>query len=60
MKTKTYDVTRNIIAFETGELDHEGVIELFQHLVNTGMARQLQGSYGRTAAALIEAGEISA
>lgn len=55
-----YDVTGNIIAFESGELDREGTIELFQHLVNTGLAWQLQGSYGRTAAALIESGEISA
>lgn len=56
---KSYDVTGNIIAYECGELDQEQTIELFQHLVNTGMAWQLQGSYGRTAAALIEAGEIS-
>lgn len=59
MKNKPYDVTGNIISFESGELDHEGVIELFQHLVNTGLAWQLQGSYGRMARVLIEAGEIS-
>lgn len=56
---KSYDVTGNIIAYECGELDQESTIELFQHLVTTGLAWQLQGSYGRTAAALIEAGEIS-
>lgn len=56
---KSYDVTGNIIAYESGELDQDQTIELFQHLVKTGMAWQLQGSYGRTAAALIEAGEIS-
>lgn len=56
---KSYDVTGNIIAYESGELEQEQVIELFQHLVNTGLAWTLQGSYGRTAAALIEAGEIS-
>lgn len=60
MKQKPYDITGNIIALESGELDNESVIELFQHLVNTGLAWQLQGSYGRTAKALIEAGEISA
>ncbi len=59
MANKNYDVTGNIIAYESGELDHEGTIELFQHLVNTGLAWQLQGSYGRTAYALIAAGEIS-
>lgn len=58
MKTKSYDVTGNIIAFESGQLDEEGIITLFQNLVNTGLAWQLQGSYGRTAAALIAAGEI--
>ena len=49
-----------IIAFENGDLDEDGTIELFQDLVNTGMAWQLQGSYGRTAQALIEAGHITA
>jgi hypothetical protein len=60
MHTETpYDVTGNIIAFEQGELEHEDVITLFQELVNSGLAWQLQGSYGRTAMALIEAGEIT-
>lgn len=59
VKSRPYDTTGNIIAFEQGELDQEQVIELFQNLVNTGLAWQLQGSYGRTAMALIEAGEIS-
>lgn len=54
-----FDVTGGIIAYESGELSHCEVIELFQHLVDSGLAWQLQGSYGRTAAALIEAGEIS-
>jgi len=47
-----------IIAYEQGELTQEEVIELFQELVNSGLAWSLQGSYGRTAMALIEAGEI--
>jgi hypothetical protein len=49
-----------VIAFEQGELDDEEVIELFQELVNTGMAWKLQGSYGRTAVALIKAGLVTA
>jgi len=48
-----------IIAFEQGELDDEEVIELFQRLVNNGMAWTLQGSYGRTAMDLIRAGLIT-
>jgi len=49
-----------ILAYENGELDEAGVIELFQNLVNTGLAWSLQGSYGRTATALIEAGLVTA
>lgn len=45
-----------IIRFENGELNKEEVIDLFQNLIDTGMAWRLQGSYGRTAHALIEAG----
>ena len=45
-----------IIAFEQGELDEDGIIELFQELIDSGLAWQLQGSYGRMARNLIEAG----
>lgn len=54
-----YDVVGAIMAFEDGEMTEDEMIELFQHLVNTGMAWQLQGFYGRTAAALIEAGLVT-
>lgn len=56
---RPYDVTGAIIAYEQDELDRSEVIELFQHLVNTGLAWSLQGHYGRTASALLEAGEIT-
>jgi hypothetical protein len=55
---KPYDRVSAIIAYETGELDGEKTVELFQHLVDTGLAWQLQGHYGRTASALIEAGLV--
>ena len=34
----------------------EQVIEAWQHLIDTGLAWQLQGAFGRQAMALIEAG----
>jgi len=49
-----------IIAFEQGDLDEEGTIALFQRLIDNGQAWNLQGSYGRTAHHLIEAGLCTA
>jgi hypothetical protein len=49
----------NIIAYEQGELSPEEVLGLFADLIKSGMAWSLQGSYGRTAARLIETGYIS-
>ena len=54
-----FDLTTRIIEFETGEVTEEQVIELFQYLVDTGLAWSLQGTYGRTAEALLEAGVIT-
>jgi hypothetical protein len=54
-----YDITSAIIDFESGNLNNDKIVELFQHLVDTGMAWQLQGEYGRTAKALIEAGLVT-
>jgi hypothetical protein len=53
------NLSNDIIAYESGELDHDGILDLFANLIKTGMAWQLQGSYGRTAAHLIETGLIS-
>ncbi len=48
----------SIIAYEQGELNDQEVVCLFAELVQSGMAWSLQGSYGRTALALIEEGWI--
>lgn len=46
----------DIIKYEHGELDYEDAIEMFQGLIDTGLAWRLQGHYGRTAMRLIEDG----
>jgi len=51
-------LVNNIIAYESGELTNQEVVYLFAELVKSGMAWTLQGHYGRTASALIEAGYI--
>lgn len=48
-----------IMAFESGEMDRDEIIDFFQGLIDTGLAYQLQGSYGRAAASLIEAGHCT-
>lgn len=53
---KPFDLVDAIIRYEGGEMDEEEMIELFQHLIDNGMAWTLQGHYGRTAMALIQAG----
>ena len=52
------DITDKIIAYECGDIDDTGILQLFSELISSGMAWTLQGSYGRTASALIDAGYI--
>jgi len=47
------DQIDKIVAFEQGKLDFDAMVELFQDLIDSGLAWQLQGSYGRMANALI-------
>ena len=56
VEAEHFDLVDRIVAFETGQLDEDETIGLFQHLVDTGAAWTLQGTYGRTAVALLEAG----
>lgn len=58
MSRLKYDHVDAIIRYESGELSEDECIELFQYLVDTGLAWQLQGHYGRTAKALLDAGII--
>ena len=57
---KPYDSVGAIMAYENGDLDDDGIIERFQYLVDTGLAWQLQGSYGRAAHAMLKSGVIHA
>jgi len=47
-----------MMEYESGELTEEETIEFFQELVDTGLAWQLQGSYGRTAMDLLRDGYL--
>ena len=66
-RTKTVNTWANVykpsqldqmMAWEDGSLDEDGTIALFQDLVNSGLAWQLQGMYGRQAMRLIQAGLV--
>lgn len=61
MTAKVFDLVDDIIAWESGEIppysDEE--VALFDHLVATGMAWQLQGTYGRRAQQLIDEGYVT-
>ena len=54
------DRIEQIIAYENGELDDEGIITLFQDLIDDGTAWTLQGHYGRIAEVLIANGHCTA
>lgn len=58
MSASTYDVVGQIIAYESCELDDEATIELFQHLLDTGMIWSLQGFYQRALQGLLDAGLV--
>ena len=52
------ELADSLVAYEAGELSEEGTVAMFQELVRTGYAWTLQGHYGRTAKAMIDAGII--
>ena len=53
-----FDVVGAIMEFESEGLPEEELVELFQHLVDTGLVWHLQGTYGRIAADMIDAGLV--
>jgi hypothetical protein len=53
---KVFDQVGFIIAFENGLSSDQDIIEGFQNMIDSGIVWKLQGSYGRTAVSLIEAG----
>ena len=53
------ELTQQIIDYESGELNDSETIQLFQELVDSGLAWNLQGHYGRKAYALLRDGLIS-
>jgi len=56
---KMNNLTDRIIAYEEGNIDEAGILQLFAELIKSGDAWTLQGHYGRTAKALIDAEYIS-
>lgn len=53
------DLIDSMIEWEQGSLSEPETIALFQQLVDSDLAWQLQGAYGRQATALINAGLIT-
>lgn len=47
-----------LMKFENGEMNDQEIVDCFQELIDSGLAWELQGMYGRTAKALIDGGYI--
>lgn len=63
MWTVVKKITRQldqVVQYESGQLDEPTTIELFQGLIESGLAWSLPGNYGRTAHELIDLGVCSA
>lgn len=55
----TGDLVDRIMRYEQGDMSDDETLSFFGELVRSGLAWQLQGSYGRMAVALIKAGKLS-
>lgn len=56
---RTKDLVDQIMEYESGMLSDPETLEMFSGMVRSGTAWSLQGHYGRTASALIEAGWLN-
>jgi hypothetical protein len=52
------DLVNKVIDWENGDMSGDDETQFFQELVNSGMAWQLQGMYGRRAMELIRQGKV--
>ena len=55
---KGFDAVGFIMDYEEGNLNDDDIVNGFQHLLDSGLVWQLQGSYQRMANAMLEAGLI--
>ena len=55
----TGDLVDRIMSYENGDMSEDEIVSFFGELIRSGLAWQLQGSYGRTAIALIKHGALS-
>ena len=49
-------MVNKIIRYENGEMNEDETVQFFQELIDSGLAWNLQGHYGRVASTLIEEG----
>ncbi len=55
-----FDLLGKMMAWEDGSLDCDDVVPFFQRIVDSGLVWKLQGTYGRTAQNMLDAGMIEA
>ncbi|QGJ91582.1 hypothetical protein SEA_PHETTUCCINE_65 [Streptomyces phage Phettuccine] len=53
------DIAIEVMDYEAGNLDAGEILELFAKLIKSGMVWNLQGSYGRTAQQMLDAGLVT-
>jgi len=58
MRMNSYKLSKLCDKFEDGEIEEDEEILLFQYLVDTGLAWKFQGTYGRYAERMLEAGLV--